>query len=239
MSQFPFPATIAPPPDAYTQPIPTAPRPHIPSLRSDPSMLHPFSAAAGGSPFPGRHHAPWPSYPGDAPNDFRRHSSADTRGRPESAGYGGARARAHAHSQSQSRSHGHSLSVDEARRPRTSGRSSGEYGHSHSRDHSHSRGHGHSQSHSRNHSHANTPQRSPRRRDSSGRQSRHSHHRADDDADADGAKARRHTTARRHSASDAEVAALKRKAAHRPTMGDTLYSVFGTLRDALGPRDRY
>ena len=43
---------------------------------------------------------------------------------------------------------------------------------------------------------------------------------------------------RRHSDSDQNIKPLGRVRT-RPTLGDTMFSLFGTVKDALGPRDRY
>ncbi|KAK5170271.1 uncharacterized protein LTR77_004858 [Saxophila tyrrhenica] len=88
-----------------------------------------------------------------------------------------------------------------------------------------------SSTHSR---HSGKSRHSHGRRDSHQPRRRHSEDSYDDD---DMTHDERRERDRRHSAGP-EVKPVKRTKTHRPTLGDSVYSMFGVIKDALGPRDK-
>ena len=71
------------------------------------------------------------------------------------------------------------------------------------------------------------------------RRSQHSRH-SDRDVNRDrrSEDERRRSRESRHSREEKDLE-LKRRNTHRPSWGDSIYGIFGVIKDALGPRDKY
>jgi hypothetical protein len=96
------------------------------------------------------------------------------------------------------------------------------------RRHSHSSQHS-QQSHYSHHS----------RKSHDSRRSKHSTHSSGRDRRSSEGGERRRSRDSRRSQGERDMAPVKRVKTHRPSWGDSIYSVFSVIKDALGPRDKY
>jgi hypothetical protein len=91
--------------------------------------------------------------------------------------------------------------------------------------------------HSASSQHSRRSHDSHRSRDSHrSHKSHHSHRTSSEEPEK---RHRHHERERRRSDSYYDKKPVKRADTHRPTIGDSIFSLFGTLKGALGPRDKY